>query len=667
MAALGFCIFMEVYMMGGSRGSFLAGTAFKAGSVFLAAALLWVIFWYGSTALVAYPDFDGALNLNVSQAVLNGEGYGSFYESFSAFPIQTQTNGPLVLPAAASMAVFGQQPLAYSAVNLGYVIALALVLFALTRRLELPAWAGLLVALLALQVPGMRDFAMFGYGEVAAVCWALLAVYVLLGQLDQPDGRWVTWGGFLLGMSFLTKTVSLIWFPSIAGVFLGLIFLERSWRFAAKVGVALMSGIVFAALLWEAYRLYNLGGVDGYQLWWDTQWLEISKQAGVEPGYEDTPSLLAKVALHTRTLAMFLSVDVQALLAGLVSAMLASVWVLRGAALSLRQRYVVVVAASVAALYLLWWIAITPTIMMWLRRVMLGLLFVQLTLIFLAMHGLRQRRVGAKLAGGLLLMLAVGISASGQLLWHRPDRSTGLIGDQQFFHAVANLPSEALIFGSGWWQNPVTALVSGRKMQNEEAWTNERFQQAAKEGYWVFDRYATTLDEHVRTRFAWRCDCEPVYAGAGGQVFRIHEIFDTPDVSQSTMIRLSANSPMLAEGFAADNQSGLRLAEARSLIQLDEDVLPAMLLVNYHLSLPQPIGDEVARSITLQVKAADCDASEAALSPGNASVLLPIRCSAPVRSLQIEVVDSLASKGATLPFAWLVREVQIYPRRNDSE
>ena len=51
-------------------------------------------------------------------------------------------------------------------------------------------------------------------------------------------------------------------------------------------------------------------------------------------------------------------------------------------------------------------------------------------------------------------------------------------------------------------------------MQNEEAWTNERFQQAAKEGYWVFDRYATTLDEHVRNRFAWRCDCEPVYAGA---------------------------------------------------------------------------------------------------------------------------------------------------------
>lgn len=150
-------------------------------------------------------------------------------------------------------------------------------------------------------------------------------------------------------------------------------------------------------------------------------------------------------------------------------------------------------------------------------------------------------------------------------------------------------------------------------------------------------------------------------------MFRIHELFDTPDVSQSTMIRLSANSPMLVEGFAADNQSGLRLAEARSLIQLDEDVLPAMLLVNYHLSLPQPIGDEVERSITLRVKATDCDASEAALSPGNASVLLPIRCAAPVRSLQFEVVDSSASKGATLPFAWLVREVQIHPRRNDSQ
>jgi hypothetical protein len=630
------------------------------------AVLVWVLSWYVRTATVAFPDFDGALNLNVSQAVLNGEGYGSFYETFAIFPIQTQTNGPLVLPAAASIALLGQQPLAYSVVNLGYVLALALVLFALARRLELPGWAGLLIALLALQVPGMRDFAMFGYGEVAAVCWALLAIYVLLGQLDQPDVRWVAWGGFLLGLSFLTKTVSLIWFPSIVAIFVGLILRERSWRLAVKSGVALGVGIILAALLWEAYRLYNVGGSDGYLRWWETQWLEISKQAGVEPGYEDTPSLWTKILLHTRTLAMFLSVSVAQMLGVLFVALLAAFWVVLRTPLSLRKRYFLLVVASIAALYLLWWIAITPTIMMWLRRIMLGLLFLQLALILLAIDGLLQRSPAVKLSGGLLLLTALGISASGQLLWQRPDRSANLPEDQVFFRAVADLPLGALTFGSGWWQNPVTALVSGRKMQNEEAWTKDRFLQEGKHGYWVFDRYATTLDEHVRNRFAWRCDCEPVYAGAGGQVFRIRELYDTPEASRSAMIRLRAESPMLADGFAPDTQSGLRLAGSRSQIQLDTDVLPAQLLINYHLPLPPTTAAAANRSISLQVKADGCDAPAMTLIPGNANVMVSMRCTAPVRSFRLDLYENAGPLDSTAPVAWLIREVQVHPSSIDS-
>lgn len=648
-------------------GNPMARLLVAATYLFLAAALLWVLAWYGNTAMVAYPDFDGALNLNVSQAVLNGEGYGSFYETFAAFPIQTQTNGPLVLPAAASMALFGQHPFAYSAVNLGYVLALALVLFALARRLDLPAWSGLLIALLALQVPGMRDFAMFGYGEVAAVCWALLSIYVLLGQLDQPDARWIAWGGFLLGVSFLTKTVSLIWFPSIIAGFLWMNLRERSWRSAAISGMALGLGIVVAAVLWEIYRLYSLGGAAGYLGWWNAQWLEITKQAGVEPGYEDTPTLWEKVVLHTRTLAMFLSSSVAETLGVLGFALIAVYWVLRNAPLSPRRRYFAIVAASVAALYLVWWIAITPTIMMWLRRIMLGLLFVQLTLVLVAVHGMTHRTLHTKLVGGFLLLVAFGISASGQLLWARPDRSSSFAGDQAFFQAVAELPSEALIFGSGWWQNPVTALVSGRRMQNEEAWTRDRLEQSGTTSYWAFDRYATTLDEHVRRRFAWRCDCEPVYAGEGGQIFRVRGLFDTPETSRSEMIRLGADSPALIEGFDPDGGTGLRLAHAQSRIHLDSDVLPAQILVNYHLPQPPVLAGATPPAFALQLEAVGCEAPTLPLNAGNASVLLPIRCTAPIRSFELRVVDSANSADHAAPVAWLLREIQIHPSRAEPD
>ena len=625
------------------------------------AVLIWVSSWYVWVATIAYPDFDGALNLNVSQAVLDGQGYGSFYERFTAFPIQTQTNGPLVLPAAVSMALLENEPLAYSAVNLGYVFVLVMVLIALARRLEMPAWAGLLFALLGLQVPGMRDFAMFGYGEVAAVCWALLAVYILLGQLDRPHARWVAWGGFLLGVSFLTKTVSLIWFPSIVLGFLWCSGRGRSWQHVVRLGLALGFGIVLAALLWEVYRLYSLGGIDGYVLWWESQWLEISKQAGVEPGYEDTPSLWAKIALHTQTLASFLSVGVAAMFGGLIAALIAGFWVLRAASLSMRQRYFLLAVASIAALYLLWWIAITPTIMMWLRRIMLGLLFLQLGLASLAVLGLMQRRISVRWAGGCLLLVAAGISASGQLLWQRPDRSTELAGDQAFSQAVSDLPADALLFGSGWWQNPVVALVSGRRMLNEEAWTAPGFDQQAKPGYWVFDRYAMALDEHVRNRFAWRCDCEPVYAGRGGEIFRIHRFFDSPEDSLAEMQRIDASSPGLAEGFAPEPQGGLRWSAAESFVKLDAAMSVAQLLINYRLPAPPGSPGDNLSSLSLRVSAASCESQPVQLSSGNASVLVGLTCESPVDRIQLRLVDPSANADASAQTFWWVREVQIFP------
>lgn len=304
--------------------------------------------------------------------------------------------------------------------------------------------------------------------------------------------------------------------------------------------------------------------------------------------------------------------------------------------------------------------------MMWLRRIMLGLLFAQLGLAFLAVLGLMQRRISVRWAGGCLLLVSAGISASGQLLWQRPDRSIELAGDQAFFQAVSDLPADALLFGSGWWQNPVVALVSGRRMRNEEAWTAHGFEQQAEPGYWVFDRYAMALDEHVRNRFAWRCDCEPIYAGRGGEIFRIHRFFDSPEDSLTEMQRIDASSPGLAEGFAPEPQGGLRWSAAESFVKLDAAMPVAQLLINYRLPAPPvSVGDSVP-SLALRVSATSCESQPVPLSAGNASAHIELNCASPVDRIQLRLVDPSANADASADTFWMVREVQIFPPQGEA-
>lgn len=204
----------------------------------LGAVLAWVLAWYGGVAWVASPDFDGALNFKVSASVIEGRGYGSFYERFALFPIETQTNGPLVLPAAASLWLFGLTPIGLQLVNLVYVLALCALVFACLKRAAEPRdWVvPVLGAACCLQVPGMAQYAMFGYGEVAAVAWALAALWVLSRGLPQAAPTRLLAAGALLGLSFLTKTVSLIWFPSIAGIYCLLVWRRQGFGSAVRAG-----------------------------------------------------------------------------------------------------------------------------------------------------------------------------------------------------------------------------------------------------------------------------------------------------------------------------------------------------------------------------------------------------------------------------------------------
>lgn len=621
-------------------------------------ALLWVLAWYVDQAFVRYPSFDGALNLNVSRALLEGHGYASFYERMAPFPIQTQTNGPYVLPGAVALAVFGITPFGGQAVNLAYLFAFCCLAWLLLQRIADNRVVATLGVLVALQTPGMAELGLDGFGEVPALTWMLAAVLALARQFDRSDFRWCLLGGLLLGLSFLTKTVALIWFPPIIGLYLALRWQQSGWRVALRDALAGGFGIALALAAWEVFRLLSLGGFRDYLAWWDAQYLEVQKQAGVTGGYQDTPDRLIKIATHLRGLVTMLALPTGAALLWMILPFVAGVAVLRATGTA-QSRFLLAAPLAVAACYLVWWLAITPTEMMWLRRILIALVLLQLVALPLAWR-LRKHAWLPRVLGVALAALSLWLACAHQLLLHRPDARAGAAKEAALFEAVRALPANASVFGSGWWQAPVAALYSGRAMLNEEAWDNVRLASLPGPAYLVLDRYAVALGDHLRWRLDWRCECEPVFVGGGGRIYRIHALYPAPEASGVQTRRIHVDTDLAGAGFA-EPQDGARWAERDARMRLPEGRY-ARLVFDYFV--PDGVRYLSTDSPILRIRRGDCTLAEVPLTPGPHSELIEDRCDNDVHELHFEAssqLDPATIRPDTRPLAWLFRGLELHP------
>jgi hypothetical protein len=630
---------------------------------FMVLALAWVLLWYVQVATRENPDFDGALNLNVSASLVEGRGYGSFYETYALFPIETQTNGPLVVPAALSMALFGHEPFGLQVVNLAYVFALWITVLLLMRRIG-ASWAwSLFTSLAVLQVPGMAQFAMSGYGEVAALAWGLAAALVLGSGIETLRAFRVVAGGALLGASFLTKTVALIWFPGVAGVFLLVLAHRHGARTAVRMALWGALGGMAALCAWELYRLVSLGGFAGWIDWWLTQYEEIRRQAGVREHYADTDSNWTKLDVHGSALASYLGLQGPMLVVlGLLWIALSAtaVWRLRKTSLAL---YLLLFSAGTAVAYLFWWLLVTPTEMMWLRRVMLGLTLAQLAMAIAAVALARSGQLG-RLAAVACFACMLAVSWQGQLLFGRPDRSDAAAAERALADAVRGLPHDAITFGSGWWQAPVIALLSGRVMHNEEAWTQQRLDEAGRAGFLVVDAYALNLGTHLHWRLGWRCDCVPVYVGSGGRIFRIDVLYESEAASQVQRRRIGPESDGFVRGFTVEDDGGFRWAEQESRLEFDPPVQPSRWILALSVPPPELFGRPAGSTLILELERPGCATETRSLGPGEHSLLLEVPCQTPVSALILRAshhMDLEKIKPDTRHLSFMFKSLEFYP------
>jgi hypothetical protein len=554
-------------------------------------------------------SFDGAMNLEVARSLVEGQGYRRMYGDHGAFSPAIQTRAPYILPAAGVFAVFGVGVWQAQLTNLAYVFALTLLLIALGTRVARLPW-GIAAAASVLAIPGIENIGLKGYGELPALTWWLAGLLLLYPR--DAGQRLTAWrcagAGVLFGIALVTKTVIAIGVAAALVVFLVHLLRHGPWRRALRLMVALLAGIVVPVLLHEAWRASTLSA--GWLVWFDGEFRRISMQAGVSDGFADTGLLDGKILRHLGLLADAMKLPLAVLVAWLAApfVVLAVAW--RSLARTPLRPLLLTVAVFVA-IYLAWWLGITPTQKAWYRRVFNGVVMVDVLGVLLAasLWSLRAR-TGANKAGlGAMSALMLVVPAAFAFLALRPavwpdgDSARSLAAD---LRALDALPAQATLYGVGWYSSPHVALYGGRHVQ-DIAKTLPRdlarqpavllidnpMRSAGAEHYWL-QRYAN--------RELWR-----------GDDLRIVALDTTHPTNPFTQVTVqsalghvdfdAADYPYLF-GFHARESGGSRWARADVEILLRYGGEPDFVL---HAFAPAESGYSLPGDIGITIRLDDCE------------------------------------------------------------
>ena len=335
-----------------------------------------------------------------------------------------------------------------------------------------------------------------------------------------PTSRRLFLAGICLGLSLATKTVLAIGVCSTGLVLC--IYLVSSEGLSWKTLRSLLlvgAGFVFPLALFEAWRWFALGGSAAFLEWWQHQFIEIGKQAGVVSGYNDTQGVWAKGAAHFAILSKYVHLDPN----------LTAVWLLLPCLVcslyvfSPRRelKWLVLSILLCAVVYLIWWLFVTPTMKAWPRRIFNGAILINLLWVFACYAGNALPVFGRRAAAALSALSVLAAcaffvhSALHGFWWTRPSQTAEFA---QAVEALEQLPSSAPIFGNGWYSAPTLALYSGRTVTDIATVPPAELEKQGA-GYLAMDAPAMSakaFDDYLG-RFKHR-------AVFNGRWFQVHEV-----------------------------------------------------------------------------------------------------------------------------------------------
>lgn len=491
-----------------------------------------------SNAYYSCLSFDGAMNMQVATNLINSKGYAANYDGITLFDHRIQTGAPLLLLNAVLFSMLGTSTFTAQLPNCFYFLATTLLIYKLVQRFN-NRWAGLLTVACFIATPGILNYGLRGYGEIVALFFIICALHIYKSLEDQNKGlkfqAFII--GTLFGLSYLTKTVSLIMLPTLCVVcLLDLIYFKK---ISFKNHLIIFLSMIVPLLFFEAYKSSALGFIS-YREWWIDELGNISAQAGVKKGFEDTSSLLEKTIKHFSILtSQYKLSPISMSLFLFLPYFLLIIQILRYLALHKLPKIslTLLTIAGVSLTYFSWWLAVTPTSKAWSRRILNGFVLHELLAIiimacswyvlqtysnndddrFIVVTNL-MHRTGAIILGFIITYSTV-INMKNISVLHTYQQQR--IGAEFVAKKISQLPAHAKIYGTGWWQAPVLSFISGRSFIDIKKADPKEF--APKDlNYFVTDPESYSVAKHEIQEVLQKADYNLVVINNNYALYKIN-------------------------------------------------------------------------------------------------------------------------------------------------
>ncbi len=202
-------------------------------------------------------NFDEAYILQAPSSLVTQDTYRTTYDGGKVLDAGLTTGPTVLLPIGLVFKLFGIGIYQARVIALLYFLSMLIITYFVSKTLY-DSVTAFYILLFILLLPHMFFFGLKVLGEIPTAFFILIACLYLVK--DKPFLF-----GIFLGLAFLTKFIFVLLIPTVFLLFLVEFFFSKKYRkqsiqFYFKVII----GLLLPFLIWEGYKLYELGIV-GYQ------------------------------------------------------------------------------------------------------------------------------------------------------------------------------------------------------------------------------------------------------------------------------------------------------------------------------------------------------------------------------------------------------------------
>lgn len=491
------------------------------------------------------PSFDGAMNVQIAENLIKNGTYSVNYPQGSLFDVKIQTGVTVNLPTAIILNLFGKSLGNSVIINIVYIIALFISMAILFKIMHIKEKWILLILTVFLFTPYFFEYSTGLYGETVMLVWIILSI-IFLERNEKCSNKYFLLSGILYGIAYLTKTVALIGIPAIVVVFIYRLKTKKD----ININNILIWGIGFISpiILFELYKLIQMG-LHGYYLSWRELFHQILTESGVKEGEVDTSNKVLKLFKHIQIFANNFKINAVIF----VILLLSNFGTFCHRIYKERNMKYADILSLISFSYFGWWLIITTDARAWPRRIIIGVLLMEILTLWNALYLAQYLKIN-KVKENILTTVAI-LAVALMIAFNIKDmlgEMNNRIEDKKSIIKAAdeikNIGNDTEFLGFGWWQAPVLAFQSDKIFGDYYEVKN---QPVKKDTYLVVDRYAKLLANNELESVLSNIDSELIYSDDKyyNYIYRIKEFLPYKEFTESEINKVTENTYNMRDNY----------------------------------------------------------------------------------------------------------------------